>query len=138
LREVARVLADVNGVAMVEALSGAPAYPLTSVADAAAVVTRVTADAGPANVGILLDLYHLAANGDDLTQAIEVYGPNAAHVQLADLPGRGVPGSGTLPLAAHVARLRALGYDGWIALEYPDADGASVMHLTDDDRKALA
>ena len=138
LREVAGVLGSIGGVAMIEPVSGAPAYPIKTAADAAGVVDRVMADGGPANVGVLFDLYHLAANGDDVDAAIEAYGADAAHVQLADLPGRGAPGSGSLPLARQVARLRELGYEGWIALEYVDPDENPLAQLDPDLKKALA
>lgn len=138
LREVAGVLGAVGGVAMIEPVSGAPAYPIKTAADAAAVVGRATADGGPANVGVLFDLYHLAANGDDVDAAIEAHGANAAHVQLADLPGRGAPGSGDLPLVRQVARLRELGYEGWIALEYADPDENPLTNLNPEIKKDLA
>lgn len=138
LREVAEILGALGGVAMIEPVSGTPAYPVKTAADAAAIVDRATADGGPANVGILLDLYHLAANGDDVDAAIEAYGAQAAHVQLADLPGRGVPGSGALPLSRQVARLRELGYDGSVALEYADADQHPLAKLTPELKENLA
>ncbi len=39
-------------------------------------------------------------------------------MQVADDPGRGRPGSGTLGYPAVFAALRELGYDQWIGLEY--------------------
>jgi hydroxypyruvate isomerase len=39
-------------------------------------------------------------------------------VQIADLPGRGEPGSGSLQLDRHLADLADRGYDGWVGLEY--------------------
>lgn len=138
LRAVAGILGAIGGVAMIEPVSGTPAYPIKTAADAAAIVDRATADGGPVNVGVLLDLYHLAANGDDVDAAIEAYGADAAHVQLADLPGRGAPGSGLLPLARQVARLRELGYGGWIALEYADPDENPLTKLDPELKKALA
>ncbi len=41
-----------------------------------------------------------------------------AHVQIADAPGRGEPGTGDLPLFAQMEALAAGGYEGWIGLEY--------------------
>ena len=41
-----------------------------------------------------------------------------AHVQIADAPGRGEPGTGDLPLDRQLADLEAAGYDGWVGLEY--------------------
>lgn len=118
LRELAPRFAKFGGVLMIEPVSGIPAYPVKTAADAASVIARAQAGDGPKNLGILFDLYHLASNGDDVDAAIEDYGSLAAHVQLADAPGRGAPGTGELPLAAWVTRLRSLGYAGDVALEY--------------------
>nr|WP_239022436.1 TIM barrel protein [Raineyella fluvialis] len=60
----------------------------------------------------------MAANGQDVPRAVREEGATAGHCQIADFPGRGEPGSGTLPLAAWLADLRAAGYDGWVGLEY--------------------
>jgi hydroxypyruvate isomerase len=92
-------------------------YPLRLAADAAAVVGRARA-AGAENTGILFDLYHLATNGDDIDGAIAAHASRIAHVQIADVPGRGEPGSGRLDLDGYLSRLERAGYDGWVALEY--------------------
>ena len=48
------------------------------------------------------------------------------HVQYADCPGRGAPGTGNIDLAAFVDALRAIGYSGAVGLEFdpggPTAD----------------
>src|SRR5919106_311666 len=61
----------VGGVVLVEAVSGAPRYPLKTAADAVGVIDRVQQEAGAANLRFLCVLYHLAVNGDDLEAAIE-------------------------------------------------------------------
>jgi len=43
-------------------------------------------------------LYHLASNGNDVGAAIAAHADVIAHVQIADAPGRGEPGSGELDL----------------------------------------
>lgn len=109
--------AGIGACVLVEAVSGPKPYPLRTAADAAAVVSAVRA-AGHPGTGLLMDLYHLAANGDDLGAAIERYAAITAHVQIADHPGRGEPGSGSLDLARYLAALEARGYRGWTGLEY--------------------
>ncbi|WP_344571284.1 TIM barrel protein, partial [Streptomyces caniferus] len=54
------------------------------------------------------------------------YTPKTGHVQIADSPGRGAPGTGSLDLAALLARLQKAGYDGWTGLEYKPGDGPSA------------
>jgi hydroxypyruvate isomerase len=74
--------------------------------------------AGHRNVGFLCDLFHLANNGDDVDAAIATYADRVAHVQIADAPGRGEPGSGDLPLDRWLAELERSGYTGYVGLEY--------------------
>jgi hydroxypyruvate isomerase len=120
-----RAAARVGGTVLVEPVSGAPRYPLRTAAAAVAVIDRVADRTGVANLGLLCDLYHLAVNGDDLDQVIAAYGDRVAHVQIADAPGRGAPGTGGLDLDRYLARLAAAGYAGWVGLEYRPA-GASA------------
>ena len=82
-------------------------YPLRTADDAVGVVDRVRAT-GTANVGFLCDLFHLANNGDDVDAAIARHADRVAHVQIADAPGRGEPGSGDLPLDAVAGRAGAV------------------------------
>src|SRR5487761_1577009 len=74
--------------------------------------------AGAAHVGFLCDLYHLASNGDDVDAAIAAHAGVTAHVQIADVPGRGEPGSGELDLDRYLTALEDHGYQGWVGLEY--------------------
>jgi hydroxypyruvate isomerase len=47
-----------------------------------------------------------------------------AHIQVADVPGRGAPGTGELDFEALFGQLAAQGYRGWIGLEYQPHDPA--------------
>ncbi len=113
----ARAVEGLGATVLVEMLSGPKPYPIRTAADAAAVVERLHA-AGVANVGILFDIYHLASNGDDIEAAIARHASQVSHVQIADSPGRGQPGSGGLDLARYLGLLREHGYAGGIGLEY--------------------
>ena len=81
---------------MVEPVSGPKPYPLRTARDVIAVLDRVHAP----NIGFLCDLFHLANNGDDIDAALAAYARRIAHVQIADHPGRGEPGTGTSTSAA--------------------------------------
>ena len=111
----------IGGVVLVEPVSGAPRYPVLTAADALGVVNRV----GGRSIGFLADLYHLAVNGDDLDAVIAIHGQEIAHVQIADAPGRGEPGTGELDLPGYLGKLAAAGYAGWVGLEYKPS-GAST------------
>ena len=119
----AEAAAGIGGTVLVEPVSGAPRYPLLSAADAVGVISRVEAERGATNVGLLADLYHLAVNGDDVDKVIETYADRVAHVQIADAPGRGEPGTGTLPLDRWLQSLQGAGYLGWVGLEYKPSAG---------------
>lgn len=73
---------------------------------------------GASNVRLLADLYHMAVNGDDVEAAISAYAGKIGHVQIADSPGRGEPGTGGLPLKRWLAAIERGGYRGHVALEY--------------------
>ena len=118
-----RAAARIDGTVLVEAVSGAPRYPLLTAADAVAVIDRVQRETGVGDLGFLCDLYHLAVNGEDLDAVIDAYAGRIRHVQIADAPGRNEPGTGELDLDRHLDRLAAAGYDGWIALEYKPLAG---------------
>jgi hydroxypyruvate isomerase len=105
-----------GGTVVLEPLSGAPDYPLKT-ADQVMEVLDAVRPRTP-NIGMLLDVYHLWTNGDDVASAIARCHSSVAHVQLADAPGRGAPGSGDLPLLGWVDDLRSRGYSGRIALEF--------------------
>jgi hydroxypyruvate isomerase len=91
-------------------------------------VVNAVRGAGHPNVAFLMDLFHLANNGDDLDAAIAKCADVTAHVQIADFPGRGEPGSGELELDRYLADLAARGYSGWVGLEYkPTKDTESSL-----------
>lgn len=73
---------------------------------------------GAQNCGVLCDLYHLARLGADAAPVLQRDLPWIRHVQIADHPGRGEPGSGDLDLDGSLCALQDAGYDGHVALEY--------------------
>lgn len=91
-----------------------PGYLLPRQDDAA----RILAQFDPDAVGLQCDLYHVARMEDDASSILARHHGIIRHVQFADAPGRGEPGTGTVPLAAQFELLERLGYRGWIAAEY--------------------
>jgi hydroxypyruvate isomerase len=104
-----------------------PGYGLPHVDDAAAFLDRAR-DATGAEAWLSFDAYHVLMAGDDLAGSVDRHGDRIAHVQLADVPGRHEPGSGTMDVAGLLRRLDGLGYRGWVGLEYvPSVEsGASL------------
>ncbi|MGW2824096.1 TIM barrel protein [Streptomyces sp. NPDC001443] len=118
----------IGAILLVETLNRteSPRYPLVSAQAGVEVVDRVNRVTGLGNARFLMDLYHLSMNGEDLPGAIERYASVTGHVQIADNPGRGAPGTGGLPLDDLLRRLRKAGYEGWIGLEYKPGDRPSA------------
>lgn len=70
------------------------------------------------------DLYHMARQGLDLAAGIACLAGRIGHVQFADCPGRGAPGTGQVAFAPALQALHDSGYDGWLGAEYrPGEDG---------------
>ncbi|CAN7697842.1 hydroxypyruvate isomerase family protein [Mycolicibacterium frederiksbergense] len=108
----------IDAVVLIEPVSGTTTYPLKTAADAVTVIERVETRHGVDNLRLLADLYHLYVNGDNVTAAISTYAHRIGHVQIADAPGRGEPGTGNLELARYLDELTARGYHGCVGLEY--------------------
>ncbi|MFA9445044.1 hydroxypyruvate isomerase family protein [Egicoccus sp. AB-alg6-2] len=89
-------------------------YLFTRLAPAAALV-RAFDDPG---LRLQFDAYHVARVEPDLLDAYRSVAELVAHVQLADTPGRGEPGTGAAPLFALLRQLATSGYTGAVALEY--------------------
>lgn len=121
--EIADRLGDSGVTVVIETLNlvDSPGFPLTDIADSAAFVRRANELCGHRNVRLLLDTYHLATMGMEPAEAVRRYGPLIGHVQFADFPGRGRPGTGRVDFAAVERELRAAGYRGFIAYEYDPA-----------------
>lgn len=124
----ARAVGRVGGTILIEALNApeSPKCPIVSAPKAIEIVDKVNAATGLGNAKFLMDLYHLSMNGEDLPSVIERYAAKTGHVQIADNPGRGAPGTGSLPLEELLGQLRKAGYDGWIGLEYKAGDRPSA------------
>ncbi|MEU9135812.1 TIM barrel protein [Streptomyces sp. NPDC048404] len=124
----ARAADRIGAILLVETLNEreSPDYPLVSAAAGIAVVDKVNAATGLGNTRFLMDLYHLAMNGEDLPRVIAAYADRTGHVQIADSPGRGAPGTGALPLEGLLDQLTEAGYAGWVGLEYKPGDRPSA------------
>ncbi|MEQ9337399.1 MAG: TIM barrel protein [Miltoncostaeaceae bacterium] len=69
-------------------------------------------------VGILFDAYHAVRMDLDARAEFTRVVHRVGHVQYADSPGRGAPGTGTIDLAEFVADLSMEGYRGHVGLEF--------------------
>lgn len=115
LRRAVDALGDVGATVLVEPLTDGENgdYPVRTLEDALAVVDRVGAGAA-----VLFDVYHLHNNGADVVADVARVIDAVGHVQVADSPGRGEPGTGTIDFGAFFRSLDASGYEGWVGCEY--------------------
>jgi hydroxypyruvate isomerase len=89
-------------------------YLLFRTDDAARFVESV----GKANVKVQHDLYHMQRMEGNLEVNLRRHISEIAHVQVADSPGRGEPGTGEIDYRYVLGVLEELGYGGYVGLEY--------------------
>jgi hydroxypyruvate isomerase len=100
-------------------------YLLSTTRQAAAFVRAV----GRPNVKLQYDAYHMQRMEGNLVATLREHIADIAHVQLADSPGRGEPGTGEINFTYVLAELEALGYDGYVGLEYNPTTAATEDSL---------
>ncbi|PKA43587.1 2-oxo-tetronate isomerase [Rhizobium sullae] len=91
-----------------------PGFFLSSTAHA----ERILEKAGSDNLYIQYDFYHMQIMQGDLIPTFVRLKEKIAHVQIADNPGRGEPGTGEINYGFTLSELDRLGYDGWVGCEY--------------------
>ena len=91
-----------------------PGYYLTSTIEGLDIIDEVDRP----EIRLLYDIYHSAMMGEHIEDVLEGRVDRIAHVHLADLQGRGEPGSGSLDWAARLEWLAEHGYEGLVGLEY--------------------
>ena len=106
---------------LVEPVSGAPAYPLLTAADALAVIDR----AGEPNIGLLADLYHLAVNGDDVDKVIADHTDRIATCRSPTPQAATSQAPGRCRCCGSSPTSKPPDTDGWVGLEYKPS-GASA------------
>jgi hydroxypyruvate isomerase len=75
-------------------------------------------ETGSSNLFLQYDIYHMQRMEGELAATIEANLPLIRHIQLADNPGRGEPGTGEINYRYLLERLDAIGYAGWVGCEY--------------------
>jgi len=70
------------------------------------------------NVGLQYDVYHMQRMEGNLAPTITRLLPRIGHVQIADPPSRGEPGTGEINYRFVLDLLDGSEYGGWVGLEY--------------------
>ena len=81
---------------------------------------------GSDNLFLQYDIYHMQRMEGELANTIRNNLPMIRHIQLADNPGRGEPGTGEINYRYLFRLIDKLGYDGWIGCEYKPANGTTA------------
>jgi hydroxypyruvate isomerase len=81
-------------------------------------VVRLLEEVDAPNAGLQCDIYHTAMMGDDPATILEDCWPWIRHIQFADVPGRGEPGTGKIEFAPLFELIDRKGYAGWVSAEY--------------------
>lgn len=83
------------------------------------------------SIALLYDVYHSLQMGETPRDEIAGHMDIVSHIQIADLPNRTEPGTGTIEWATQLADIKALGYDGPVGLEYwpTTATRATLTHI---------
>jgi hydroxypyruvate isomerase len=119
--------AEVGAEVLIEAVNtfeNGP-YLLHTTRQAAAFVRAV----GRPNVTLQYDAYHMQRMEGNLVATLREHIGEIAHVQVADSPGRGEPGTGEINYPFVLAALEELGYDGYVGLEYNPTTAATEDSL---------
>jgi hydroxypyruvate isomerase len=81
-------------------------------------VAALIREVGEDNVKLQFDCYHMEIMEGGVLASLERLLPVIGHVQFADAPGRGEPGTGRVDHAALFGHLDRIGYRGWVGAEY--------------------
>ena len=98
-----------------------PGFVVHSVEQMLAVMASTDCD----NIKMQFDVYHMARmvlpnehSSTCIVNTINRYSDQIGHIQFADVPGRGEPGTGLLDFASIFAAIEDSDYQGWVAAEY--------------------
>ncbi len=91
-----------------------PGNFLTTSAEALAIIREV----GSPAVKLLYDIYHQQISEGNLTATIRANIGAIGHFHCADVPGRHEPGTGEINYVNILGQIAALGYQGYVGLEY--------------------
>ncbi len=91
-----------------------PGFYLTRSDQALSLIDEV----GSSNLLLQYDIYHAQRMEGELGNTLTKHITRIGHIQLADNPGRGEPGTGEINYPWLFDHIDSLGYAGWIGCEY--------------------
>ena len=80
---------------------------------------EIVEDCEHENIKMQFDIYHMARmEAGDISTIISRLGDKIGHIQFADAPGRGEPGTGDLDFKSIFYAIEYSTYEGWVSAEY--------------------
>lgn len=80
------------------------------------------------NLKMQFDIYHMQIMDGRVDETLEHYGHLIGHIQFADVPGRGEPGSGNLNFKQIFEHIKQAHFHGYVSAEYrPSSDTDSSL-----------
>ena len=112
----ADTLASVNTRLLVEPVNShdVPGFAIDTTADALSLLAEIE----HSNLGLQFDVYHSLRMDEDPFAIIAEHGKSIDHIQIADVPGRHQPGTGSVDFRKLFGAIDDSGYTGWVSLEY--------------------
>jgi hydroxypyruvate isomerase len=96
-----------------------PGYLLTRTAESLSMIDSV----GAPNLALQYDIYHMQRMEGNVCATIAAHAGRMGHIQFADSPGRGQPGTGELRFPFIFQAIEHSGYTGFVGAEYLPVGG---------------
>tara|TARA_B100000315_G_scaffold246633_1_gene274174 strand:+ start:1558 stop:2337 length:780 start_codon:yes stop_codon:yes gene_type:complete len=116
MRIAADEMSDLGIPVIIEALN--PEHRPNSLLTTTAEVMAVIEELDHPNLGMEYDAFHMYGTEGHMEETVEKYLSYIGNIQIADVPGRGEPGTGEVDYDSFLNTLDRIGYDKWVALEY--------------------
>ena len=87
---------------------------------------QVLAEVAHPNLRLQYDIYHMRMMAEDCAGFLQQHLDKIGHIQFADMPGRGQPGTGVLAFAELFEIIAAADYQGWVGAEYKPVGGSEA------------
>jgi sugar phosphate isomerase/epimerase len=127
IEELAPLAAKKNQVLLIEPLNRYETNLLNSVQQGLEFLSKLKAE----NVKLLLDVFHMNIEEQNISQVIRLAGPAVGHVHFADSNRRAV-GFGHIEYRKIIQALRDIGYDGYLSAEilpWPNSEAAAAQTI---------
>ncbi|MEY4718153.1 MAG: hypothetical protein RL563_771 [Pseudomonadota bacterium] len=116
LRYAADCFADIGIITVFEAVNSydMPCFIL----DSSTAMLEVLDTLAHPCLRLQYDIYHMYRMGEDCGVFLNEHLEKVGHIQFADCPGRGQPGTGQINFDALFSMISASNYEGWLGAEY--------------------